>query len=175
MNRIQMIINSLKEHWSQPRKAIHRGEISPFPLICSFASKGIQSDAIAEISLDIPSDVSEFWNITESAFLFKDVQYGQWGIEVLDPAHAWSETQRQIALRPAEFANTDLILGRFLGDSDLVVISCDPKRNFGTVTIALPIDHRGNWPIVAESFAAFLDYLVQAQGDKYWETEAGKL
>jgi len=168
MSNIRETIGLLKTQWAQPREAIHRGERCPFLLACSFA--GEPADALGQFPSSIPDDVREFWLTTRCATLFKDQQYGQWGIEVLEPAQALSETSRQAIARPRDFMGSDLVLARFFGDSDLVVIACNPRQaDFGSVTIALPIDKRSDWPVVAESFGEFLKRLVEGQGDKYWE------
>jgi len=120
----------------------------------------------------IPDDVRAFWLIARSASLFKDQQYGQWGIEILDPQGAIEETNRQILSRPQDFHAQDLVLATFLGDSDLLVISCEAGRaEFGSVLVARPLDPRQDWPLVAVSFADFLERVVGAEGDKYWELQ----
>jgi hypothetical protein len=168
MSNVGEIIGLLREQWGRPREAIHRGQKCPFLLACSFAPES--ADALGLLPLKIPADVREFWMTARTAVLFKDQQYGQWGVEVLEPAQALSETSRQAAARPQDFVRSDLVLARFFGDSDLVVLACDPQRaDFGSVTIALPIDKRGDWPIVATSFGDFLKRLIESQGDKYWE------
>jgi hypothetical protein len=168
MSKIQETIGLLKARWGQPRDAIHRGEKCPFLLACGFAAE--PADGLEQFPLSIPEDVREFWRTTRSATLFKDQQYGQWGIEVLEPAQALSETSRQRAARPRDFMSSDLIVARFFGDSDLVVLACNPEEsNFGSVTVALPLDKRADWPVVAKSFEEFLNRLIEAQGDKYWE------
>jgi hypothetical protein len=171
MSKVTEFISLLKAQWAQPREAIHRGETCPFLLACSFSTE--TADKLDPLPISLPEDVREFWRATRSATLFKDMQYGQWGIEILEPGQALAITSRQTAERPRDFTITDLVLARFLGDSDLLVISCDPNRpDFGSVTIALPLDKRDNWPVVAESFGDFLQRLIEAQGDKYWETQA---
>jgi hypothetical protein len=161
MSKITEIIGSLREQWGVPRKAFHRGRRCPFLLACSFASE--PAGTLEQVSLNLPEDVREFWLAARSATLFKDRQFGQWGIEVLDPDQALRETSRQVSARQRDFVSSDLVLARFFGDSDLVVIACDPEQsNFGAVTIALPIDRRLDWPVVAASFGDFLEKLVEA-------------
>ena len=168
MNKITEIIASLKEHWGAPREAIHRGRKCPFLLACCFASE--PADALEKAPSDLPEDVREFWLATRSATLFKDYQFGQWGIEVFDPAQALWETSVQASARQRDFVSSDLVFARFFGDSDLIIIACDREQpNFGSVTIALPVDRRPDWPVVARSFGEFLEKLVAVQGDKYWE------
>jgi hypothetical protein len=168
MSKVSEIICLLRKHWTRPREATHRGERCPFLLACRFAAE--PADAVDLFHLSIPEDVREFWLATRTATLFKDEQYGQWGLEVLEPARALAETSRQARARPRDFMSSDLVLARFLGDSDLVVLACDPSRpDFGLVKIALPVDKREHWPAVATSFGEFLERLAMAQGDKYWE------
>jgi hypothetical protein len=168
MNKIGEIIRLLRSDWGEPREAFHRGERCPFLLACSFATE--PADTLWQLPLTIPDDVRKFWEVARSATLFKDQQYGQWGVQVLEPKEALAESSRQVAARPRDFASSDLVLARFFGDSDLVVLPCNPARaDFGSVTIAPPLDLRGAWPLVAESFGDFLDRLVEEQGDKYWE------
>jgi len=170
MRKMPEIINWLKEQWGAPREAIHRGQRCPFLLVCSFGARPTGAAALEEFPIGIPDDVREFWRTTQSAVLFKDEKYGQCGTQLLEPKQALIETEKQITARPRDFANTDLVLGRFLGDSDLVVVACDPgSRNYGSIIIALPLDRRCDWPVAARSFAKFLEKLVEAQGDKYWE------
>ena len=168
MSAISTLIGILKEEWGVPREAIHRGKKCPFLLACSF--RGGPASTLYQLNLKIPNDIHEFWQATENATLFEDQQYGQWGIEVLSPEQALHETSQQRAVRPKDFVSSDLVFARFFGDSDLVVIRCDPAQsNFGSVIIALPIDRRKDWPAVANSLEDFLKRLMQAEGDKYWE------
>ena len=168
MSNIRQTIDLLRTQRAQPREAIHRGERCPFLLACSFAAEPTRD--FVQLPLKLPDDVLEFWRVTRHATLFKDQQYGQWGVEVLQPTQALSETARQSSSRPRDFIDSDLVLARFFGDSDLVVVACNPnKPDFGSIAIALPIDKRSEWPTVAKSFGEFLSRLVESQGDKYWE------
>ena len=163
-----MAIELLKAEWGRPRDALHRGRRCPFSLACRFAVEPM--DVSVRHSLELPDSVLEFWRITRHAVLFEDQDYGQWGLEILGLTEALQATTRQRVARPQDFTACDLVLGRFLGDSDLLVIACDPDRsNFGSVMIGLPIDRRSSWPTVASSFGEFLLRFVEAQGDKYWE------
>lgn len=168
VSKIIEMIGLLKEQWGIPREAVHRGKRCPFLLVCSFAADSCES--LPRLPGRIPGDIREFWLITRTATLFKDQQYGQWGVEIMDPEEALRETSQQRTGRPRDFMSADLVLARFFGDSDLVVIACDPgQAGFGSVTIALPTDRRSDWPVVARSFGDFLENLTQAEGDKYWE------
>jgi hypothetical protein len=171
MSKITDIIGLLKDQWGNPREAVHRGKRCPFLLACRFAA--VPAKTVHQLPVFLPEDLRDFWLEARTAALFEDQQYGQWGVVVLDPEAALSETSEQAAVRPGDFVSSDLIIARFSGDSDLVVVRCDPRRaDFGAVTIALPIEPRSHWPVAASSFGHFLEKLTQAQGDKYWENNA---
>ena len=120
--------------------------------------------------LKVPNDVKDFWSVSESAVLFKDVDYGQWGLEILSPEKAMLRSNVEKERRSTDYYDTDLVIGSFLGDSDLLIISCDENsKNYGTVLISLPLDRRSDWPVVGESFLAFLEKYAFSEGDKFWE------
>lgn len=168
MNDVRQTIDLLRAEWTDPREAIHRGEKCPFLLNCRFAFE--PAEGLSAFPLRLPKEVFQFWQIAKQAWLFKDDQYGQWGIEVLEPSYAVLETTRQRSARPKVVLDTDLVLARFCGDSDLVLVACNPASpEFGVVTIATPLDARNDWPIVARNFGEFLNHLAVSQGDKYWE------
>src|SRR6266705_5252389 len=123
MSKVANLIGQLKKGWAQPREAIHRGGKCPFLLACSFSPESTYD--VRGMPVNVPPDVQEFWKTAQNAALFKDVKYGQWGIEILDPKEALAETSRQTTRRPKDFTSADLVLARFFGDSDLLVIGCD--------------------------------------------------
>lgn len=169
MSAINELIYELKTRWGQPTVAVHRGERCPFLLTCNFAST--PAEELTRLPIKIPDELREFWSTAREATLFKDQQYGQWGLEILAPTEALNETRRQVVARARDFQISDLVIGRFFGDSDLVIVACDESRpDFGAVTIALPIDKREAWPVVATTFKEFLEKLLEAEGDKYWES-----
>src|SRR6266542_3767317 len=146
MSRIATMVQFLRACWREPKEAAHRGHRTSLPLACTFASEPADAATIDHLMPAIPDDVRAFWLIARSASLFKDQQYGQWGIEILDPQGAIEETNRQILSRPQDFHAQDLVLATFLGDSDLLVISCEAGRaEFGSVLVARPLDPRQDW------------------------------
>ena len=167
---IPTILRDLRTSWQSPREAIHRGKRSPFLLRCILAPEGIAHGELTQFPKSVPKDVQGFWQEARTAELFKDEQYGQWGLELFAPDRALRETLEHTQKRPREFFQNDLILGRFLGDSDLLVVRCAAgQKDYGWVTVALPLDKRKDWCVAAESFSEFLSRFVSAQGGKYWE------
>ncbi len=158
----------LKEKWGEtPKQANHRGMRTDFHFICEFKEPGV---SLKSLPFDLPEDLEKFWSICETAVLFKDIEYGQWGLEIFSPEKAIVIDRSEKGGRPNDYRESDLIIGSFLGDSDLLIISCDKKsKSFGKVFISLPLDNRGDWPNVANSFSEFLEKYSLDEGDKYWE------
>jgi len=136
---------------------------------CSFEDTVVENSTISREFAEWPGDLVEFWRITSRARLFEDQRYGQWGLSILDPATAVAATQRFRERRFHDFLAGDLVLGRFIGDSDLLIVRCDPSSSdFGHVLVATPIDPRAQWSRIAKTFAGFLDNYIQACSEKYW-------
>ena len=167
---IRELVETLRIQWAAPRQAIHRGEPCPFSLKCSFAEPASGLGPLERTRDQLPSEIMEFWQICSSARLFEDTEFGQWGLEVLSPEGAAALTSSETNKRPSDYIGGDLLVGRFLGDSDLLLLRCDSTASdFGTVKISLPIDRRNEWDTVAQNFEDFLTKYVTAQGDKFWE------
>ena len=155
--------------WASPRRAIHRGgRECPFLLSSTLLAGPASESELSRLTID--HGLREFWLAAKSADLFKDKKYGQWGLRILSPEESKEETGRMLLLRPNDFKITDLVIGKFYGDSDLLVV--DTARAVGdgfTVLVALPIDPRVDWREVAGSFSEFLSLFLSHEGDKYWE------
>ena len=64
----------------------------------------------------------------------------------------------------------DIVIGEFLGDSDLVLYS--PSAGASHIVIALPIYGRSEWPSAAPDLVSFLSSYLEGGGDKFWEPGA---
>ena len=159
---IKEIIDSLKAKWSDPAHITKNGEESFARFACFF--KGTDT-----YTYNIPDDVKSFWSEASSAVLFEDVDYGQWGLEILSLVDSKSYTEKEKQNRPDTYKPGELVIGRFLGDLDLLIVSCDDDEEYGNIRIALPLDPYPEWPVVAKSFKEFLEKYVEALGEKYWE------
>lgn len=79
-------------------------------------------------------------------------------------------TEKFRAQRAREYAAGDLVVGEFLGDSDLLIVRCDPAAaDYGKIIVALPLDPRGDWYEVAESLGKFFEKYERAHGARFWE------
>jgi hypothetical protein len=117
---------------------------------------------------DLPEDLHKWWALVKSARLFEDTNYGQWGLEVLSPDVSLQVTNECLIQRKKDFFCTDIVIGKFLGDSELVMVSCG-SMDFGAIYIVEPIYGREDWSIAAHSLGEFLELYIAAEGDKYWE------
>jgi len=91
---------------------------------------------------------------------------------LLSPNQIITEQEKRIAQRKSDFRPGDLIIGEFLGDADLLILRCDATSpDFGNVMIALPLDSREEWDLAGLTLESFLNQLIAANGDKFWENQ----
>jgi hypothetical protein len=165
---IKEIIDLLKAEWSVPAHTINKNGEESFARFACFFTEG-QKELPADYPYNVPDDVKAFWSESASAFLYKDVDYGQWGIEILSPAESISYTEEEKQHRYDTYKPGELIIGRFKGDSDLLIVSCGDDDEYGNIRIGLPIDPYPEWPIVGKNFREFLEKYVELKGAKFWE------
>jgi len=127
-------------------------------------------DTIKALIPGCPSDLIDLWRTTQSATLFQDVEYGQWGLDLLSPGRSVAATIDFRSKRTKDFLDGDCVVGVFLGDCDFILVRCDPlQKEYGSVLVALPIDQRQEWYHVATSLSDFLAGYIAARGGKFWE------
>ncbi len=121
------------------------------------------------LNISLPEDLQELWQKCNGLHLFEDKTYGQSGLIIWSPQEVL-EKHQTLKRNSNEFESEDLIIGEFLGDSDLLVVRCNPNAtDFGQIIIALPIDHRADWYYLAYSLPDFLQRFIASQGEKFWE------
>jgi hypothetical protein len=162
-------ITLMKQETSRLAPPVPLNGMPPMTFACTFSEDAAVESEMAALDYDCPSNLREFWSKARTAKLFEDQQYGQWGLEILSPNQAADVTKRFRTQRVKDFIDGDLVIGQFLGDSDLLIIRCNAaESDFGSILVALPIDPRAGWYKVAESFAIFLDTYAKAGGEKFW-------
>jgi hypothetical protein len=168
-------IQLMKRDGARLAEPIPVGDMPPMTFACSFATEGAGPDELAALWPECPDDLRQFWGESRMARLFDDERYGQWGLEMLDPKEAATVTDDFRATRERDSSSGDVIVGRFLGDSDLLLVRCNPSaQDFGSVLVALPLDARADWYRAAESFSAFLDKYVRSGGETFWSHGAAR-
>ena len=129
------------------------------------------ADLIESLGLVLPPSVRDFWDGASGLVMFADMAHGQWGLVIWSPDQAYVRHQRYASPRPTEYRTGDLLIGEFLGDSDLLLVRCEPgASDFGSIMVALPLDPRPVWPTVAGTLEEFIERFLEARGEKYWET-----
>ena len=124
------------------------------------------------LSITLPLTIINLWNQTSGLRLFEDITYGQWGLILWSPAQVISEQEKRLAQRKSDFRPGDLIIGEFLGDADLLILRGDATSpDFGNVMIALSLDSREEWDLAGLTLESFLNQLIAANGDKFWENQ----
>jgi hypothetical protein len=166
---IDEAIQIFKEEGSHLRDPTYADGVEPMVYQCTFAEKGAKPEDIDSLPGTCPVHLKRFWQIAQWARLFEDVTYGQWGLRILTPSEASEETCKLFGSRRKHCVAGDLVVGKFLGDSELVLVRCDHKAaDFGKVLIVGPIDPRKEWFIVGDSFEDFLGKYLEARGEMFW-------
>ncbi len=157
---LQEIVAAIAE-WSEPRSVDASGL-----RLASRISPPATADAIGAAfrSQRLPAEVRQLWLACGDATLFRDVDFGQWGLQILSPMESVTRSVTERLRRPKDFGERDVVLGEFLGDQDVLVV-----EESGAVLVAPPLDDRNGWYRVAPSVVEFLARYVQREGAKYWE------
>ncbi|PZS25433.1 MAG: hypothetical protein DLM59_20190 [Pseudonocardiales bacterium] len=119
----------------------------------------------------LPEQLLAAWASTREANLFEDVEYGQWGLVLLSPTASAQRTAEELHERPDAYQAGDLVIGKFIGDQDLLVLA-GGQGQVGQVLVALPLDDRADWDVVAQDLCEFLEIYFQHAGTKFWERPA---
>jgi len=124
-----------------------------------------------ELQISLPSDIEELWNLSSSLELFKPVEDGLIRLQVFGPHQVIDSMKNLPAYRHAELRTGDLVLGRFLGEDDLLIVRCDAAADdFGIVIEADTLDGRAEWLIAARRLSEFLQMYLDSDGDWFWLT-----
>ncbi len=166
MTPLAKLLKQLREDWQVPRV----GTSGLLSLVCRF-SAGMSGERMADIiKSPLPRELREMWSISQQCHLFLDADYGQWGLHILSPFDAENETSLFVQERLGDVEPGDLVIGGFVGDTDALLIRCNPNAaDFGSLIVATPLDRRADWPIVASSLLDFLQEYAMTEGEKFWE------
>lgn len=137
---------------------------NPFRFASKLSAPATPAEILSAWPAALPQEVVDLWTTTSEGWLFEDVEYGQWGLHILSPSEAAARTESEQTARPEDHADGDVVLGEFLGDSELLVVT-----SAGHVLISLLLDPRADWPTAAASVTEFLTKYAEAAGDKYWD------
>jgi len=117
----------------------------------------------------LPAELAGAWSVSRESRLFEDVEYGQWGLVLLSSAASAERTAEQRVLRADDYRAEDVVVGEFLGDLELLVLS-PSEIGDRRVLVALPLDGRQDWYPAAQDLARFLERYRDQKGAKFWES-----
>jgi len=100
--------------------------------------------------------------------LFEDIDFGQWGLHLLSPGGSALRTAIEQRDRPTDIRLDDIILGEFLGDSELLLYAPSEVEN-RRLLIVLPLDDREDWYAAGPSVGDVIQRYAETGGEKYWE------
>jgi len=117
----------------------------------------------------VPDLLADLWCAAGSMRLFEDVTYGQTGLVLVFPTRAIELTKFQESVMQEKMEFGDLVIGEFLGDSDLLMLRCDENSpDFGKVLVMLPLDARKDWPVAGTTLGEFLLRFMSELGRPWW-------
>ena len=142
---------------------------APMEFTSEFEPTGVPREEIQSRQEGVPPELIAFWTTHKSAKLFEDRNYGQWGLVILSPDESAKATREFLEERRSDAHVGDLVVGEFLGDSDLLLVRCDSgQEDYAEVIVALPLDPRDQWYRVSKSFLEFLYAFGKRGGKKFW-------
>jgi hypothetical protein len=139
-----------------------------------FKTPAIKEDIKAakeQLSLPLPSHYEQFLLFCDGALLYHDDRYGQWGFKLYGTQDIFVENVRCKEVYGEDWPSSYLTFAESLGDADLLMLDTAQLKDDGRdcrVVDGNADDPPQFWKTAARSFSDWLDYLVVAQGAKYW-------
>lgn len=123
------------------------------------------------LSVSIPPDLSALWTIASRLYLHIDVKDRQWGLEIWGPDQVVSLHSEEVAaFDEDDLRDGDMLIGSFVGDTDLLVARCrQGSEDFGHIIVVPEGYHRKYWYRVSCDLAYFLSRHLDSPESKYWE------
>lgn len=116
----------------------------------------------------LPEEYKQFLKISNGALLFKDIDYGQWGCNILGLNEIFNVTKDKKG-RGCLF-NNYIIFATWIGDGDVLIFDLN-KYKSGIKDYIIDGDQgyqANEWVYIKGGFGKWLDRLIVAQGAKYW-------
>jgi hypothetical protein len=113
----------------------------------------------------LPEEFTAFLLYSNGALLFHDKEYGQWGFR-LYATHELQEANHTFAARYPEAREKIpgiLVVAESLGDGDVITVN-----HAGVVVDGDSGYSPQSWKPIAKNFGSWLNYVIVAQGAKYW-------
>lgn len=151
------------ENWTEAERKYGGGRYEGTLVRCEL-KRAMDPRALRESwPTPLPRALEEFWDTFEGGTLFLDVEYGQWGLDLLSPAETARETVHFHKTQAWRIELSDVVIGKFRGDTDLLIVDHE-----GRTGVSLPLDPRSDW-YWAGDLVEFLKLYVAHDGDKHCE------
>jgi hypothetical protein len=130
------------------------------------------NDALSKMKQQwmLPSSYEQFLLIHNGASLYREKKYGQWGFHIYNTQELLSKNELWHSIYE-DLPPSYLVFAESLGDSDLLIIDTNRQSKIPQEYYILDGDTASpiaSWSLIARSFGEWLNYLVVAQGAKYW-------
>ena len=126
-----------------------------------------------ELNLQLPKDYLHFLKeLANGCIMFYDTEYGQWGYKIYSIEEIKSKQELWRSSLGERWKGRFVAFSELYGEANVLLFDLDfPTQDLSSFAIreGNPYEISDNWPIVSRSFHEWLDHLITAQGDKYWE------
>lgn len=116
--------------------------------------------------LILPNSYIEFIKITNGAMLFEEMQYGQWGCDIFSLQRMIDMTKEYREMG-YELKSSQYVFAAWLGDSDVLIFDLE-KLNDKYIIDCSDCEPAEYYTPLKWGFDKWLDYLIVAQGTKFW-------
>jgi hypothetical protein len=126
------------------------------------------------LATSLPVDYKDFLtNLSDGGTLFYDKEFGQWGIKLFRASEIdqKQETWRN-SIPSLDWSKRFIAFAELYGEASAMVFDLT-RPTQDSISYAVletsvfdPVDE---WAVASRSFHEWLDHLITAQGDKYWE------
>lgn len=122
----------------------------------------------AEFVGSVPDELITPWTASRESWLFKDTEYGQWGLHLLSPGDCAARTSVERVRRPGDSRSDDIVWESFAVTRTCLSI---PVRRCPCVAFLLCC----HWIRETSGYQLgtvidFLGRYLKADGDKFWES-----
>lgn len=121
----------------------------------------------------LPEDYKAFLtNVSNGATLYYDVYYGQWGYKLYGLEDLISKQAYWQYGVLGKWPPIFIAFAELYGEANVMLFNVNKPSNDSTGYAVLEgnaYEPMTDWPMASRSFHEWMDHLITAQGDKYWD------
>ena len=154
-------------------EVIHEGGYvwKPYFKFSPPATEDSLNEVEKKLGLPLPVVYRQFLHQHDGALLYYDNEYGQWGFLLYGTENLVIKNLQWKKRYDTDWRPTFFAFAESMGDADLLLFDLGQPINDGQDCIVIDGDSGyrvHNWTAAAPSFSKWIDWLVVAQGAKYW-------